>query len=379
MSSGSQPRSRILFVDDEVCVIHGLRRMLRSYRDRWDMTFVTSPEEAPRNTNLRREIVERKKAEDELQQVAEELRRANEELEHSHQELRMTQTQLCRAETLESVGRLTAGIAHEINTPIQYVGDNVRFVEEAFGELGWLLQKYQELLSAAKNGGPEPDLTADVEAAAQAVDVEYLLEEVPKAVEQSLDGVQRVETIVRAVTEFSHPGTDQQRPTDLNRAITTTIAVSRNEWKYVAELVTEFDPDLPPVPCLPGEFNQVMLNLIVNAAHAIAAALGDSPEDKGTITVRTRREGDWAEIRIRDTGSGIPAAIRTRIFDRFFTTKEVGRGTGQGLAIARSVVVDKHGGTLTFETEEGKGTTFIIRLPLDGGASTASASLANSF
>ena len=164
--------------------------------------------------------------------------------------------------------------------------------------------------------------------------------------------------------DFSHPGSEDKTPLDLNRAIESTITVARNEWKYIADLETDFDPALPPVPCLPGEFNQAVLNLIVNAAHAIAAKFGDGAGGKGLITVKTRRDGDWADLRICDSGTGIPEAARGRIFEPFFTTKEVGKGTGQGLAIARSVVVDKHGGTIAFETESGKGTTFIVRLPL---------------
>lgn len=140
--------------------------------------------------------------------------------------------------------------------------------------------------------------------------------------------------------------------------------MARNEWKYVAEMVLELDPNLSLVPCLPGEFNQVILNLIINAAHAIADAVGSSGASKGTIKVTIRKDGDWVEIRIQDTGTGIPEKIRDRIFDPFFTTKPLGKGTGQGLAIAHSVVVDKHGGTIGFETKLGKGTTFIIRLPL---------------
>ncbi|MBI3300896.1 MAG: HAMP domain-containing histidine kinase [Deltaproteobacteria bacterium] len=170
--------------------------------------------------------------------------------------------------------------------------------------------------------------------------------------------------IVRAMKEFSHPGSEEKVETDLNRAIETTITVARNEWKYVAELATDLDSSLPPVPCLPGEFNQVILNLIINAAHAIAVVVSEGSTSKGTITVSTRHDGDWAEIRVSDTGTGIPEAIRAKIFAPFFTTKEVGKGTGQGLAIAHSVIVDKHKGTIGFETEVGRGTTFIIRLPL---------------
>jgi signal transduction histidine kinase len=154
----------------------------------------------------------------------------------------------------------------------------------------------------------------------------------------------------------------------LNHAIESTITVARNEWKYVADLETDFDPALPQILCLPGEFNQVILNLVVNAAHAIAAVIQQGGPEKGKIKVQTRSCSEWAEIRIQDTGSGIPEEIRGRVFDPFFTTKEIGKGTGQGLAIARSVIVDKHGGSIHFETENGKGTTFIIRLPKDGKA-----------
>ena len=164
--------------------------------------------------------------------------------------------------------------------------------------------------------------------------------------------------------EFSHPGTEQKSAVNLNDAIESTVTVARNEWKYVADLETDFDPNLPLVPCLPGEFNQVILNLIINAAHAIADAVGKDSGTKGRITISTRRQGDWVEIRLVDTGTGIPEAVRGRIFDPFFTTKPVGKGTGQGLAIARSVIVDKHGGTLTFETRLGQGTAFIICLPV---------------
>ncbi len=186
----------------------------------------------------------------------------------------------------------------------------------------------------------------------------------PTALRQSLEGVDRVATIVRAMKEFSHPGTLQKQEVNINHGIRNTITVSRNEWKYVAEIETDLDETLPAVPCLPGELNQVILNLIVNAAHAIRDRTGGDGT-KGTIRVTTRRADDWVEIRVTDDGAGIPAAIRDRVFEPFFTTKEVGKGTGQGLTIAHAVITKKHGGTLTFETEEGRGTTFIIRLPLD--------------
>ena len=210
----------------------------------------------------------------------------------------------------------------------------------------------------------------EVSAAKKDVDTGYLLDEIPKAIDQTLEGITRVATIVGAMKEFSHPDMKEKILLDLNHAINSTITVARNEWKYVAEMKTEFDPSLPLISCLPGEFNQVILNLIVNAAHAIADVVKKGISEKGTITVKTQNCSEWIEIRIQDSGTGIPEKVRSRIFDPFFTTKEIGKGTGQGLAIARSVIVDKHGGSIHFETEEGNGTTFIIRLPLNGKSQT---------
>lgn len=274
--------------------------------------------------------------------------------------------QLRQAQKLESIGQLAAGIAHEINTPTQYIGDNVRFLQDGFEDLKLLLTQYGRLLAAVK--GPElfGETVEEVSAAVDKADLGYLLEEIPKAIEQTLEGVNRVATLVGAMKDFSHPGTKEKVDLDLNRAIDSTITVARNEWKYVADLETDYDPLLPKVSCLPGEFNQVILILIVNAAHAIADVIGEGGPDKGKIKVQTRNCPEWDEVRIQDTGSGIPETIQARIFDPFFTTKEIGKGTGQGLAIARSVIVDKHGGSIHFETEQGKGTTFVIRLPRDG-------------
>jgi signal transduction histidine kinase len=184
---------------------------------------------------------------------------------------------------------------------------------------------------------------------------------VPRAIEQALDGARRVAKIVRAMKEFSHPDMADKTATDLNRAIESTVTVARNEWKYVCEVSTDFDENLPPVVCYAGEVNQVILNLIINAAHAIKQAVKEG--EKGQIKIATRLKGDFAEISISDTGTGIPEEIRTRVFEPFFTTKEVGKGTGQGLALAHSVVVKKHQGKIWFETEVGRGTTFFIHLP----------------
>jgi signal transduction histidine kinase len=288
-------------------------------------------------------------------------------------ERKLLQSQLLHTQKLESIGQLAAGIAHEINTPTQYVGDNVRFLKGAFQDLKNLLANYERMLAAAQSNTLSCEAVQETTAAVERADAGYLLEEIPKAIEQTIEGVTRVSTLVSAMKEFSHPGTKEKTPVDLNHAIENTLAVAGNEWKYVATVETEFDPSLPLVSCLPGELNQVILNLIVNAAHAIADVVEKGGSEKGKIRVQTRNCPEWIEIRVQDTGTGIPEKVRGRIFDPFFTTKEIGKGTGQGLSIARSVVVDKHGGSIHFETEEGKGTTFIVRLPHDGKALVAKA------
>jgi PAS domain S-box-containing protein len=273
--------------------------------------------------------------------------------------------QLAQAQKLEAIGQLAAGIAHEINTPTQYVSDNTHFLRGAFGELMQLIEAYAAVVQAAKDGPVPEALLRTINAMVTQTNVDYLCQEIPTAIQQSLEGVERVAEIVRAMKEFSHPDEGEKVAIDLNKSIESTVTVTRNEWKYTAEMVLALDPDLPEVPCFPGEINQAFLNIIVNAAHAIGDVVGEGHNGKGCITVSTRHRGAWAEVRIADTGTGIPEQVRSRIFDPFFTTKEVGKGTGQGLAIAHAVVVEKHGGTITFETEEKHGTTFIIRLPLD--------------
>jgi PAS domain S-box-containing protein len=279
--------------------------------------------------------------------------------------------QLLQAQKLESIGQLAAGIAHEINTPTQYIGDNVRFLKDAFTDLTSLIAEYGKVLAAVKENAALAETLKESLNAIGRVDTDFLLNEIPNAIDQGLEGVTRVATLVSAMKEFSHPGTKEKSPVNLNKAIESTITVARNEWKYVADMETDFDQTLPAIPCLPGEVNQVILNLIVNAAHAIGDVVAKGGTKKGKIRIQTRNCEDWVEIRIQDSGTGIPKHVQARVFDPFFTTKEVGKGTGQGLAIARSVVVDKHDGSIHFETEEGKGTTFIICLPFDGKAVAA--------
>lgn len=293
---------------------------------------------------------------------------------------RLLEGQLRQAQKMESIGQLAAGIAHEINTPTQFIGDNLRFLKDGFTDMKTVFTGLDRLLKGSSaSGNVDPSELEATRAAMEQADLEYLLDEIPKAINQSLDGTDRVAKIVRAMKEFSHPSVDERKPIDLNRAIESTLTVARNEWKYVADLVMEFDEKLPPVPCFPGDFNQVILNLVVNAAHAIADTPAVKAGGKGKITIRTVQSDSFVEIQIKDTGMGIPNAIKDRIFDPFFTTKEVGKGTGQGLFIAHSVVAEKHGGRISFESTVGSGTTFKVQLPLrpQVGAKTSSGSSPN--
>ncbi|HMD49974.1 MAG TPA: ATP-binding protein, partial [Bryobacteraceae bacterium] len=224
--------------------------------------------------------------------------------------------------------------------------------------------QFERLLDAALAGEIPSELTAEVQAAREKADLEYLAKEVPKAMEQSLDGLERIATIVRAMKAFAHPGSDVKMAADLNKALSDALIVARNEVKQVADVVTDFG-DLPPVLCNLGDLNQVFLNLLVNAAHAIGDVVKNSG-DRGEIRVATRCEDGQAIISISDTGCGIPVEIQPRVFEPFFTTKEVGKGTGQGLAISRNIVVEKHGGRLTFEPNLPRGTTFVVSLPISG-------------
>jgi PAS domain S-box-containing protein len=277
--------------------------------------------------------------------------------------------ELGHARKLEAVGQLAAGIAHEINTPAQYVGDGVHFLKEAFEGYQRLVSQYRRAVEVLATAGGQDALVSEIRAIEEDIDIAYLDANVPGSFESCQDGISRITTIVRAMKEFAHPDQTEMAPADLNQALQTTLAVAKNEYKYVADVATEFG-DLPPVLCHVGDLNQVFLNLIVNAAHAIGDVVGQGG-GKGTIRITACREDDLARIDIADTGSGIPEAIRPRIFDPFFTTKEVGKGSGQGLAIARSIVVTKHHGSLTFESEVGKGTTFTIRLPIAGERDSA--------
>jgi two-component system, NtrC family, sensor kinase len=295
--------------------------------------------------------------------------RLQQQLYAEMQERERMAIQLRFAQKLESVGRLAAGIAHEINTPVQYVGDSVRFLEEVFGNLRSLLDSHRRLLAALPPGSiPGPDLR-QLRDAETAAGLEFLDAEAPKAFERTLDGVNRISAIVRAMKEFAHPDMGDQALADLNHAIETTLTVSRSEYRYRATVNTTFG-ELPEVLCSIGELNQVFLNLIVNAAHAIEQSGKDATT--GRIDISTVAEDGWVRIELADNGCGIPGHHLERVFDPFFTTKEVGRGTGQGLAIARSIIVDKHAGRIDVHSVVDLGTRFVVHLPVGGRQSVGS-------
>jgi PAS domain S-box-containing protein len=300
------------------------------------------------------DITTRKEAERKREQLQEQLYNEMRERERISLELRL-------AQKLESVGRLAAGLAHEINTPIQYVGDSVSFLRSAFHDLARLFVAHSEVVLGGQVASAEQ--LAAISSIEREIDFEFLRAEMPKAFERTLEGTQRVTEIVRAMKEFAHPDGSEQSPADLNHALEMTLIVARNEYKYAATVATQFG-EIPPVTCNVGELNQVFLNLIVNAAHAIQ----DSQHDAitGRITVSTRALEKSVEITVADNGCGIPQENLEKIYDPFFTTKAVGRGTGQGLPIARAIVVDKHGGDIRVESYIGVGTRFTIQLPING-------------
>lgn len=282
--------------------------------------------------------------------------------------LKDAQREALQASRMASVGQLAAGIAHEINTPTQYIGDNLRFIGESFAEMVSVVHEAEALAAQARTAGLAEAAQA-FEQAGRNADLAYLCEEIPHAISQSLEGVSQVSRIVLSMKEFSHPGSSSKIMADIHHALENTMTVCRNTWKHVAEMETSFDPTVPPIPCLVGELNQVFLNLIVNAAQAIEAS---GKGGLGKITISTALDGNDVVIRIADSGNGVPEHLHERIFDPFFTTKDVGKGTGQGLAICRDVVVTKHGGRMTVRNQPGAGAVFTVRLPVhyeEGAAS----------
>jgi|GEM_PF-1566557 len=264
------------------------------------------------------------------------------------------EAQMALSQKMEAIGQLAAGIAHEINTPLQYVGDNSIFLQSAFLKLCQAIDEYRQ-------HSPEEGMELE-----NRLNIPYLMKEIPEAIAQSRDGLNRVSQIVLAMKDFSHLGHKDMMYADLNKAIKSTVVISRNEWKYIADLETYLDPSLPMVNCVIDEINQVVLNMIINAVHAIVEKTGKGSGEKGKIVLKTTYGDGWAHISISDTGIGIPASITNKIFDPFFTTKDVGVGTGQGLAIAHNIIHSKHKGMIAVESIVGSGTTFVISLPIDG-------------
>jgi PAS domain S-box-containing protein len=286
------------------------------------------------------------------------------------------EVELRHSQKLDAVGQLAAGIAHEINTPMQFVSDTIEFLHDSLNDVWRLLDAYRETCSAVAAGPAGVTLLEHIHQLEEEIDLPYLEQRMPAAFDRTRDGIGRVTTIVKAMRAFAHPDRKETSEVDLNEALATTLVVARNEIKYVAEVTTEFGA-LPPVRCHIGDLNQVFLNLLVNAAHAIEAKwVSVEAQELGTITVSTRLDGADALVEISDTGCGIPDDIREKVFDPFFTTKEVGRGSGQGLAIARAIVTETHGGSLTVASTLGEGTTFSIRLPVAGPNSGSEGRLA---
>ena len=282
------------------------------------------------------------------------------EQKKKEKEKEVLQSKALHSQKMESVGQLASGIAHDINTPTQLVSSNIAFFDEAFTDIQASINNI--IKACSKKTVPADKILAELENA----DWEYLQEEIPSALEQSKEGLNRVSSIVRAMKEFSHPGSRESQDVDINNVINVTVTVARNEWKYVADVELDLSDKIPQISCLSDEIGQVILNLLVNSAHAIEEKLGRTPDkEKGTITIKTDLQPPWVVISLSDTGTGMPQFVAEKVFDPFFTTKSVGKGTGQGLAIAYDVIVNKHNGKIKVSTEPGKGTTFTIKLPLN--------------
>jgi two-component system NtrC family sensor kinase len=317
-------------------------------------------------TVLAQDITERKRVEDEIRELNRNLERrvrdrtrqleaSTQERDRAFRELQMAHARILHQEKMAAIGQLATGIAHEINTPAQYLSDNLAFLERALPQAVAALSSYRELRASLADGSTEGLADADMA---------YFIDEVPRALRESRVGVQCIARIISAMRDFAHRGSDQPERADLSRLISNAAEMSRNEWSAVGELDVSIGPGASTLVCLPDRLSQVILNLLVNAAHAIADA--GRPPGAGRMKVSTRLDGDWLEILVEDNGCGIPAEDRHRIFEPFFTTKPAGRGTGQGLAIAHDIVVGVHQGHLRVDSEPGAGTTFTIRLPAQG-------------
>jgi signal transduction histidine kinase len=317
--------------------------------------------EIPDKVNLMRFEDDVSAIEDSVNLILGELRKR---VETVTQEKARLEKQLCQGQKLKSMGMIAAGVAHEINTPLQFIGDNTRFLAVAAERLSKLVDTYRGLLSECDKGVKTNKAMEMAQKAEKEVDLKFLNDEISSASRQSYEGLESVDKVVRAMKDFSHiSNSDDKVQADINKAIEGAATLSRSEWKYFAEMKMDLDPDLDPVLCHLGDIKQVLINLVINAAHAVESAACGNGGRKGMISISTRRDNDDAVISIRDTGIGIPEDIKDRIFDQFFTTKQEGKGTGQGLSMAWSVVVGKHGGRISHESAQGGGTVFTMRIP----------------
>jgi two-component system, NtrC family, sensor kinase len=287
------------------------------------------------------------------------------ELKLALKHLRQNHAQVLHLEKMSSIGQLSAGVAHEINTPMQFLGDNTHFLKDSFFLLKSLISSYEDLVKTARDDGAYVEKCKAIMEKETEADLSFLSKEIPSALDQSLDGISRVTNLVSAMKTFAHPGEDKKKFANLNKGIEATVTISHNQWKYCSELVTELAGDLPSIPCLISELNQVVLNMIVNATHSIEDAIAKKLITRGLIRIKTSRVENNAVIDFEDNGMGIPKAIINKIFDPFFTTKKVGKGTGQGLAISYDIIVNKHGGSVHITSEPEKGASFRILLPLE--------------
>lgn len=339
----------VLFED--AFLIWGCRTALRDL----EVTATTRAELEFANREIENRVIRR------TRQLQEQTSAMEREIETRKQ----LEVQLVQSQKLESVGQLAAGIAHEINTPMQFVSDNLEYLHDCSQRLFEVVDAYETNLSTTAEPKGWETRWEELDEVIQRNQFDRVREQIPQAISESREGIERVNSIVRAMKEFTHPGQQERLGVDLNNAVTTTVTITRNRWKYAADIELDLDPDLPTLRCVPSEINQMLLNLVVNAADAIYEKYGDNSDEKGLITVRTLKVDGGILVEISDTGCGVPDEVRSRIFDPFFTTKDVGKGTGQGLAICYNIVVNRHGGTIEVESTPGQGTRFRVSLPVD--------------
>jgi len=277
-------------------------------------------------------------------------------------ERRSLESDLRQAQKLEALGTMAGGVAHEINTPIQYIGDNINYLRGGMDDVLSILRVYQEFVKHVQVDGDAASVLERIRKLESEADLDFLIDEIPESISQASEGLARVSTIVQAVKQFAHPGSQERQEFDANQAIESTIEVARGQWKYITELKTHFGDNLPKLDGHLGEFNQIILNLIVNAAQAIEES---GRGNEGLIQISTRSVDHNLVVDVNDNGCGIPKSIQDRVFEPFFTTKDVGKGTGQGLALCYRIVTQSFNGTIELISEEGQGTTFSLGFPIE--------------